>query len=66
VNDTTAIFIILILLNLGVGGILIRLRWIDKAIEHLPHIIKIQFEGQQRYIELLEARLRHQKEDIKA
>ena len=44
----------LILLNLGHLGILIRLRWIDKAIEQLPYIIRIQAEGRERYIELLE------------
>ena len=40
-NDTTAILITLILLNLGHLGILIRLRWIDKAIKQLPYIIRI-------------------------
>jgi hypothetical protein len=57
VNDTTAILIILILLNLGHLGILIRLRWIDKAIKQLPYIIRIQAEGRERYIELLERKV---------
>ena len=56
-NDTTAILITLILLNLGHLGILIRLRWIDKAIKHLPYIIRIQAEGRERYIELLERKV---------
>ena len=56
-NDTTAILIILILLNLGHLGILIRLRWIDKAIKQLPYIIRIQAEGRERYIELLERKV---------
>jgi hypothetical protein len=58
VNDTAAIIAILILLNVGQGGILIRLRRIEKSIERVPFIIKMQFEGQQRYVELLEKRLR--------
>ncbi len=53
-SHTTGIIIMLILLNLGHLGILIRLRWIDKAIEQLPYIIRIQAEGRERYIELLE------------
>jgi len=57
VNDTTAIHIVLILLNLGHLGILIRLRWIDKAIKQLPYIIRIQAEGRERYIELLERKV---------
>ena len=65
-NDTAAIIAILILLNVGLGGIFIRLRQIEKSIEHLPHIIKMQFDGQQRYIELLEAKLRDSKVEMKA
>ena len=53
-NDTTAIILVLILLNLGHLGILIRLRRIDKAIEHLPYLIRLQAEGRERYIEFLE------------
>ena len=56
-NDTTAILITLILLNLGHLGILIRLRWIEKAIKQLPYIIRIQAEGRERYIELLERKV---------
>ena len=56
-SDTTLIIIILILLNLGHLGILIRLRWIDQAIKHLPYIIRNQAEGRERYIELLERKV---------
>ena len=56
-SHNTGTIIVLILLNLGHLGILIRLRWIDKAIEQLPYIIRIQAEGRERYVELLERKV---------
>ena len=65
-NDTAAIIAILILLNVGQGGILIRLRHIEKSIQHLPHIIRIHADGRERYVELLEEKLRDSKVEMKA
>ena len=65
-NDTAAIIAILILLNVGQGGILIRLRHIEKSIQHLPHIIRIYADGRERYVELLEKKLRDSKVEMKA
>ena len=65
-NDTAAIIAILILLNVGQGGILIRLRHIEKSIQHLPHIIRIHADGRERYVELLEKKLRDSKVEMKA
>lgn len=56
-SHNTGTIVVLILLNLGHLGILIRLRWIDKAIEQLPYIIRIQAEGRERYVELLERKV---------
>ena len=56
-SHNTGTIIVLILLNLGHLGILIRLRWIDKAIKQLPYIIRIQAEGRERYVELLERKV---------
>jgi len=66
VNDTAAIIAILILLNVGQGGIFIRLRQIEKSIQHLPHIVRIHADGRERYVELLEAKLRDSKVEMKA
>ena len=51
------IIIMLILLNLGQLGMLIRLRWIDKAIQQLPYLVRIQAIGREQYIELLEQKI---------
>ena len=56
-SHNTGTIVVLILLNLGHLGILIRLRWIDKAIKQLPYIIRIQAEGRERYVELLERKV---------
>lgn len=64
-NDTAAIIAILILLSVGQVGILIRLRQMEKSIQHLPHIIRIHADGRERYVELLEAKLRDSKVEIK-
>jgi hypothetical protein len=66
VNHTAAIIIILILINVVLGAILIRLRKIEKSIEYLPHIIRMQFQGQQRYIELIEKELRQYQREKKS
>ena len=52
-----AIIITLILLNLGQLGMLIRLRWIDKAIQHLPYLVRMQAIGRENYIEFLEQKI---------
>ena len=45
-------------INVSISAIFLRLRQIDKAIERLPYIIKSQAEGRERYVELLERKLR--------
>ena len=57
-NDITSIIFVLIAVNLSIAVIFLRLRQIDKAIERLPYIIKSQAEGRERYVELLERKLR--------
>ena len=47
-------------INVSVSAIFLRLRQIDKAIEHLPYIIRSQAEGRERYVELLERKVREQ------
>ena len=59
-STNTAIILVQLGINLSLLGVLLRLRWIDKAIEHLPYIIKSQAEGRERYVELLERKLRDQ------
>ena len=45
-------------INVSISAMFLRLRQIDKAIERLPYIIKSQAEGRERYVELLERKLR--------
>ena len=47
-------------INVSISAIFLRLRQIDKAIERLPYIIKSQAEGRERYVELLERKVREQ------
>ena len=56
------VWLILIILgiNISISAMFLRLRQIDKAIGHLPYIIKSQAEGRERYVELLERKLRDQ------
>ena len=56
------VWLILMILgiNVSISAMFLRLRQIDKAIEHLPYIIKSQAEGRERYVELLERKLRDQ------
>ena len=56
------VWLILMILgiNISISAMFLRLRQIDKAIEHLPYIIKSQAEGRERYVELLERKLRDQ------
>ena len=59
-NDITSIIFVLIAVNLSIAAIFLRLHQIDKAIERLPYIIKSQAEGRERYVELLERKVREQ------
>jgi hypothetical protein len=56
------VWLILMILgiNISISVMFLRLHQIDKAIEHLPYIIKSQAEGRERYVELLERKLRDQ------
>ena len=47
-------------INVSISAMFLRLRQIDKAIERLPYIIKSQAEGRERYVELLERKVREQ------
>ena len=47
-------------INVSISAIFLRLRQIDKAIERLPYIIRSQAEGRERYVELLERKVREQ------
>tara|TARA_R110002126_G_scaffold41707_1_gene121348 strand:- start:119 stop:310 length:192 start_codon:yes stop_codon:yes gene_type:complete len=55
---TTWIILMLVGINVSISAMFLRLRQIDKAIERLPYIIKSQAEGRERYVELLERKLR--------
>ena len=56
----TGIILVQIGINLSILGVLLRLRRIDKAIEWMPNIIRSQAEGRERYVELLERKVREQ------
>ena len=50
----------LIGINVSISAIFLRLRQIDKAILWMPNIIRSQAEGRERYVELLERKIREQ------
>ena len=52
--------LMVICINVSISTIFLRLRQIDKAIERLPYIIRSQAEGRERYVELLERKVREQ------
>jgi hypothetical protein len=54
------IILMLIGINVSISAVLLRLRRIDKAIEWMPNIIRSQAEGRERYVELLERKVREQ------
>ena len=54
------LILMIIGINISISVVFLRLHQIDKAIERLPYIIKSQAEGRERYVELLERKLRDQ------
>jgi len=44
-STNTAIILVQLGINISLLGVLLRLRWIDEAIERLPYIIKSQAEN---------------------
>ena len=58
-STNTAIILVQLGINISLLGVLLRLRWIDKAIERLPYIIKSQTEDREQYVEVLERTVRN-------
>jgi len=54
------IILMLIGINVSISAVFLRLRRIDKAIQWMPKIIRSQAEGRERYVELLERKVREQ------
>jgi len=54
------IILMLIGINVSISAVFLRLRRIDKAIQWMPNIIRSQAEGRERYVELLERKVREQ------
>jgi len=54
------IILLLIGINVSIAAIFLRLRQIDKAILWMPNIIMSQAEGRERYVELLERKVKEQ------
>ena len=54
------IILLLIGINVSIAAIFLRLRQIDKTILWMPNIIRSQAEGRERYVELLERKVKEQ------